>query len=139
MDPRQSAEDEMRAALDGVGFDYGRPDPQVAWWAFLDFIGRPLPGLTTATIGVTCYNADDRDDVLWLEYVRELEGPGEVGQLCGCVLTRTVPAELRGVSRNHWWWAEHGTIAEWGAYAQEMPEFAACLELVGWKWEGFWA
>lgn len=127
----------MRVALAAVGFDYARPDPRAAWAAFRDFITRALPGLATISVGVECYNAEDRDDVLWLEFARVLERPGGSGCKCGCLLSRPVPAHLLGISQSLWWWKEHGTLAAWAVDAERLPAFSDCLALSGWRWEGF--
>lgn len=136
MDEIETAEEVMRCELEAAGFDPARPDPRVAWAAFRRFISRPLPGLTTVTVGVECVNYDDRDDVLWLEFARSLEAPDGAGWNCGCLFSRTTPAELSGVSESLWWWAEHGTLAEWAADVGRLPAISACLALDGWRFEG---
>ena len=137
MGEAQAAEAVMRQSLAAADFDFDRPDPRLAWAAFRAFAARPLPGVVTVNVGVECYNAADRDGVLWLEFARSLEGPGGVGWRCGCLLSRPVPADLAAVSESLWWWAEHGTQVEWAAAAEQLPGFSTCLRLCGWQWEGF--
>ena len=74
MGEAQAAEAVMRQSLAAADFDFDRPDPRLAWAAFRAFAARPLPGVVTVNVGVECYNAADRDGVLWLEFARSLEG-----------------------------------------------------------------
>jgi hypothetical protein len=74
----------MRSILVEASFDFARPDPRLAWECFKRFIHLPLPGVSTTTISFECMQVDDRDDVLWLSFMRHLE-QGEYG-LCGCVV-----------------------------------------------------
>jgi hypothetical protein len=128
---------EMDRCLREVGFVPERPDPALAWEAFKAFVGRPLAGLTTITVGYECFNVDDRDDVLWLSFVRQVEDAAGMGWGCGCVFSRAVPKEMSGVSKGDWWWAEHGTLAAWIAGVEASASFRACVGLGGWRWEGF--
>src|SRR4051812_44174071 len=88
----------MRSELVRASFDFDRPQPQVAWDAFKSFVGRPVPGQKTITVGFTCYHASDRDQTLWLEFARQLgDEANGIGQNCGCVFSRAVPVDLNGI------------------------------------------
>ena len=128
----------MRDSLARASFDFDRPHPLVAWEAFKSFVVQPVPGQKTVTIGFTCYHASDRDQTLWLEFARQLvdEASG-IGQNCGCGFSRPVPADLNVIDKGNWWWAEHGTIAQWFRDVEAMPEFRRCVELDGWRFEGY--
>lgn len=127
----------MRRELSRAGFDPAHPQPAVAWEAFKSFLGQPVPGQKTITAGFTCSNYPDRDDVLWLEFARNLEDEESgVGQNCGCALTCRAPEDLMGAATSHWWWEEHGSLDEWFRVVEAMPVFLRCLEIQGWRLEG---
>lgn len=128
----------MLDLLSEANFDFAHPDPRIAWECFKRFAALSIPQLTTITIGFECLQYDDRDDVLWLSFVRQFEEPATAdgaGSI-GCLLRRTAPPEMIGKRAQNWWWAEHGTIEEWAADVERMPSFRRCLALDGWTWEG---
>jgi hypothetical protein len=123
--------------LQGAGFDFDHPDSGLAWVAFQRFAVRPLPGLVTVTVGFCCEHFSDRDDRLWLGFMRRLEEPSGTGWSCGCLLSVVVPQDLWGVDEANWWWEEHGTVEEWRATVEGMRAFLRCMTLSGWRWEGY--
>lgn len=128
----------MRSALVRASFDLDCPQPLVAWDAFKSFVVLPVPGQKTITVGFTCYHASDRDQTLWLEFARQLEDEASgIGQNCGCGFSRVVPVDLNGIDKGNWWWAEYGTIEQWFRDVEAMPEFKRCIELDGWRFEGY--
>lgn len=119
-----------------ASFDFERPRPLVAWEAFKSFVVRPIPGQKTISIGFSCYHSSDRDQTLWLEFARQLEDEASrIGQNCGCGFSRPVPADLNGINKSSWWWAEHGTIEQWFRDVESTPAFNLCIALDGWRWE----
>ena len=134
---RSEADVLMRLNLQEAGFDFDRPAPRLAWAAFQRFAVRPLPGLVTVTVGYFCEHCDDRDDNLWLGFMRRLEESSGSGWSCGCLLSIAVPPDLMGVHEAFWWWQEHGTLEEWRATVVGMRSFQRCLTMSGWRWEGF--
>jgi hypothetical protein len=134
---RERADDLVRQALNAAKFDFAWPDPRVAWEAFKAFAARDVPEFTTTTLGYSAYNASDRDAVLWLSFVRNIEQNDGVGWHSGCVLTTSVPNALRGVDDQSWWWAEYLTLDSWFAEVEKNPVFQECLSLADWKWSGF--
>ncbi len=134
---RSEADALMRLDLQETGFDVDRPTPRLAWAAFRHFAVRPLPGLVTVTVGYFCEHCDDRDDKLWLGFMRTLEEPSGSGWSCGCLLSIAVTHDLMGTYERFWWWREHGTLEEWRATVEGMPAFQRCLAMSGWRWEGF--
>jgi hypothetical protein len=143
MDAKAHADDLMRRLLTEAGLDFDRPEPRVAWECFKRFVRLPIPGVSTLTVGFECSQADDRDDVLWLAFVRRFEEPaghgcGGIGWSCGCLFRLTAtPPPMLGANDAHWWWAEHGTIEAWAEEVERRPTFARCPALDGWAWEGF--
>jgi hypothetical protein len=115
------------------GFSTEEPDILLAWDAFTEFAAAPIPSMPDFCVGYVCFHESDRDEVLWLEFVRQ----NEAGVRCGCVFSRVVPKELWGVSESWWWWPEHGTLADWVARVELMTGFNICPYLSGWEWEGF--
>jgi hypothetical protein len=134
---RNTADALMALCLEDAGFDFGRPDPRLAWVAFQHFAVRTLPGLFTVTAGYFCEHFPDRDDGLWLGFMRRLEEPSGSGWSVGCLFSVDVPQDLWGVNERHWWWEEHGKLEEWRATVEGMRVFERCLTLSGWRWEGF--
>jgi hypothetical protein len=126
----------MQQALGAAGFDSEAADLGVAWETFRKFAEMPLRPLQTATVGYECFHVDDRDDVLWVMFVRQVEDDAEIGWQIGCVFSRPVPAELWGIAESNWWWREHGGFAEWVAEVEGMKGFRACMAMGGWRWEG---
>jgi len=127
----------MELRLQEVGFIFDKPSLRVAWAAFRSFAPVPLAGLSTITVGFSCDNADYRDDVLWLSFMRRLEEPSGLGWSCGCLFSIRVPEDLRGIADKNWWWPEHGGLDDWAAAVEAMPAFQRCCALDGWRWEGF--
>jgi hypothetical protein len=126
----------MAECLSEEGFDYARPDVNVAWRAFKRFLDRPLDE-GTYTVGFELEHVWDRDTTLFLEFVRELgEEDGTRGRV-GCGFSCEVPAKLWGVHASHWWWAEHGTLSEWLAQVETDEAFIAATRVRSWRWEGF--
>jgi hypothetical protein len=107
---RSEADLLMRLYLQEAGIDFDRPAPSLAWAAFQRLAVRPLPGLVTVTLGYSCEHCDDRDDNLWLGFMRRLEESSGSGWSCGCLLSIAVPPDLMGVHEPFWWWQEHGTL-----------------------------
>jgi hypothetical protein len=134
---RRNADALMALSLQDTGFDFGRPEPRLAWAAFQRFVVQPLPGLVTVSVGYFSEHFSDRDGDLWLGFMRRLEEPSGSGWSCGCLFRVAVPQDLWGVSEANWWWGEHGTLDEWRATADGMRVFQRCLTLSGWRWEGF--
>jgi hypothetical protein len=134
---RERIDERVRLALSAAKFDFARPDPRLAWQAFKAFAAENVPELTTTTIGYSAYNASDRDDVLWLSFVRTFEQHDGVGWHAGCVLTRSVPSSLRGVDDQGWWWAENLTLDAWCSEVEKNPVFRECMTLADWTWSGF--
>ena len=131
-------DDLMRQELLRASFDFDRPAPAVGWKAFKSFVLKPVPGQKTIAIGFSCHHAVDRDQTLWLEFARQLEDEATgIGQNCGCGFSRTVPADLNGVNKGNWWWAEHGTSDQWFLEVEPMPEFKRCAALEDWRFEGY--
>jgi hypothetical protein len=126
----------MRDLLLGGGFAFDDPDPRRGWEAFKVFVRTSLPGLETYTVGYECLHVDDRDDVLWLSFVRRFHPDTGVPD-CGCVFSRAVPVKLWAVNDFNWWWPEHGTLAEWFSEVERMRTFGVCTGMAGWRWEGF--
>ena len=108
-----------------------------AWSAFQQFVRAPLDGVVTVTVGIELSQAGDRDGILWMSFLRNVEEPDGSGWSVGCSLSRRTPPELADVQESRWWWAEHGTIEQWISEVEAMPVFAACVALDGWRWEGF--
>ena len=127
----------MRDELIRVGFDFDRPDPEIAWRAFKSFVGRSIPAHKTITVGFSCEHVEDRDETLWLEFARQLQDEAGTGQKCGCGFSRPVTPRFIGVARGNWWWPEHGTLDGWFREVEAMPEFAGCLALPGWRFVGY--
>ena len=134
---RDRADERVRRALEAAKFDFARPDPRVAWQAFKVFATEDVPGLTTTTVGYSAYHASDRDSVLWLFFARTFEQADGVGWHSGCLLSRPVPSALHGVDDEHWWWAEHSTLAAWFAAVEQNRVFQECVSLPDWEWQGF--
>lgn len=132
---RCEADDSMRRDLQELGFD--RPAPGLAWTAFRRFAARPLAGLATVTVGYFCEHVADRDDTLWLGFMRRLEEPPGTGWSCGCLLRTTVPRELTGVNDALWWWPEHGSLDAWRAAVEQRQALQKCLLVEIWRWAGF--
>lgn len=133
---RNEADTLMERLLVGRGFDFAVPSLPAAWLAFTDFARSPLAGLRTVTIGVEFCQFDDRDDVLWVSFMRRFEEADGSGWSCGCLLSRTSPSALVRVQESRWWWAEHGTLEQWISEVEQMPAFVATSALDGWHWEG---
>ncbi|CAA9523790.1 MAG: hypothetical protein AVDCRST_MAG91-2364 [uncultured Sphingomonadaceae bacterium] len=134
----QPFDDLMRGELVRASFDFERPQPSTGWSAFKSFVAQPLPGHKTLTVGFACSHAADRDSTLWLEFARQLEDEVTgIGHNCGCAFSRLVPADLSGIEEENWWWSEHGTVEEWFRDVEAMPEFKRCVELDGWRFEGY--
>ncbi len=128
----------MNGELNRAGFDARRPDPRVAWAAFKAFAVQPLPDVRTVTVGFTCDHDDSRDRTVWMRFARLLEDPDTGnGHDCGCGFSRDVPADLVGIAARDWWWAEHGSLADWFARVEAMPAFVRCVAAADWRWEGF--
>jgi len=134
---QEQADSEMRALLDERRFNFDQPSLPIAWSAFTEFVRHPLEGLDTDTFGVEISQFDDRDDVLWVSFMRRVQEPDGSGWSCGCLLSCTTPRELVGVQESCWWWAEHGTIEQWISDVERKRAFAAVTTLNGWNWEGF--
>jgi hypothetical protein len=134
---RELADSAMQRSLVERAFDFNRPSLQIAWSAFTEFIRMPLDGLTTVTFGAEFHQFADRDDVLWVNFMRRIQELDGTGWSCGCSLSRVAPRELRGIQQSRWWWSEHGTIDEWMSDVERMRPFAEVVVLEGWKWEGF--
>jgi hypothetical protein len=134
----ERASEAMRRLLADAGFDFGRPDPRVAWTCFKAFASVPILGVTAHTVGFECIQYDDRDDVVWLSFLRDVGGPDEtdVRWQVGCAFSRIAPPHLRGASAANWWWPEHGTLDAWARDVERMAAFRDCVSLDGWKWEG---
>jgi hypothetical protein len=107
---REQPESVMQGLLIDRKFDFDRPSLAIAWTAFKEFIRLPLEGPITVTLAVEFSQFRDRDDILWVSFMRELRDPDGVGWSCGCLLSRRAPRELVGVGQGRWWWPEHGTI-----------------------------
>lgn len=128
----------MRRELVRASFDFDRPQLLVGWEAFKSYVLQPVPGKKTITVGFSCYHAADRDRTLWLEFPREFEDTATgLGQKCGCGFSRPVPADLVGVDKANWWWAEHGTLGDWFREVEATPEFIRCSALEDWRFEGY--
>ncbi len=134
---RDQADSAMQRSLVERAFDFDKPSLQIAWSAFTEFIRLPLDGLAAATFGVDFSQFDDRDDVLWVSFMRRFQEPDGTGWSCGCLMSRTAPRELLGIQQSRWWWAEHGTIEQWISDVEHMHLFTEVVALGGWKWEGF--
>ncbi|MCP4106085.1 MAG: hypothetical protein GY749_11190 [Desulfobacteraceae bacterium] len=121
--------------LSELNFRFDSPNPNIAWSAFQRYISEPHPEIDaiTITIGYECLHVWDRDNILWLSFMRRLEGFYSYG----CLLSIEVPETLTAVSDSNWWWAEHGTRSEWCKDVQKMSSFQICMQLKGWCWEGF--
>jgi hypothetical protein len=126
----------LRDLLTQSGFSFDRPDPQPAWAAFKRFAATPLPGLEPFAASYECFHVDDRDDVLWLSFMRRFD-PVVSPFACGCLFSRPVPPELLSVNASDWWWPEHGTLPEWFSQVEQHRTFKLATALPGWRWEGF--
>lgn len=126
----------MHQLLLEQGFDFKDPSPRMAWSAFIQFINTPIVGVRTTTFGVAFSQYDDRDDILWLSFMRRME-MGGIGASCGCLMSRYVTQGFIGLQQSNWWWAEHGTVEEWIAEVEHMPAFNGLLTLSDWQWQGF--
>lgn len=127
-------QDELRRAA----FDFDRPRLDVAWQAFKAFIRGPMSGHRTVTIGVACEHYGDRDNILWLEFVRQLEDESTgIGENCGAAFTCVVPPDMINFSSRNWWSAEHGTLEGWITEVESMSDFKRCLAIKGWTWRGY--
>jgi hypothetical protein len=133
---REQPESVMQGLLIDRKFDFDRPSLAIAWTAFKEFIRLPLEGPITVTLAVEFSQFRDRDDILWVSFMRELRDPDGVGWSCGCLLSRRAPRELVGVGQGRWWWPEHGTIEEWISDVEQMDVFGAVIALDGWRWQG---
>jgi len=135
--PRKMADTLMQQLLLEAGFDFRHPNALSAWQAFKVFVQRPLSEGTTVTFGFECEQASDRDNTLWLSFMRHIEEADQSGWSCGCLLSRDSPPDLLGVHDRLWWWPEHGTINQWAADVEMNAIFEHCMNLDSWKWEGF--
>jgi hypothetical protein len=133
---REQADSIMKRSLVKRNYDFDRPSLPIAWAAFTEFIRVPLQGLTTVTFGAEFSQFRDRDDVLWVSFMRQVQESDGIGWSCGCLLSRLAPRELVGVEQGRWWWAEHGTIEQWISEVEHMAPFTVVIALDGWKWEG---
>jgi hypothetical protein len=132
---RDLADDMMRRCLREVGFDMDRPDLHLAWSAFKYFIVQDVPQVQTLTAGYECNNQPDRDEILWLSFMRRVEESAGIGWSCGCLLSIQVPMELQGVGDSCWWWPEHGSLPEWQTAVESRQVFQRCLAPGPWRWE----
>lgn len=132
-------QEELNARLVRQGFDFASPDPAIAWRIFKEFVQIPLPGYTTIQIGCECLHVWDRDDVLWLQFVWQLDSEVLEPEI-GCLFSREVPREMAKASENLWWSPEQEnncpdwTLEAFFAAVEDQPRFKLCLELGGWKW-----
>lgn len=134
---RSGADAEMAACLEARGFRRSKPDPRVAWNAFLDFAKRDLPELKTTCIGFEITTHDDRGDEFFLSFVRQMETGEGLGFNCGCVLTCEVPSTCPGGWSADWWWSSAESFEEWLARANSSVLLRFCLEMTGWRWSDF--
>jgi hypothetical protein len=134
---RQQAEELARHCLVNAGFDFAAPSPRTAWKAFKAFAAAPLTEPPTASIGYEAYQASDRDRVLWLSFVRNVETTDGVGWHVGYVLSCPAPSALVGVHDSNWWWPEHLTLQAWFAEVENNDVLRDCMAADGWRWEGF--
>jgi hypothetical protein len=134
---RDQADKLMQQLLIEAGFNVNAPQASVAWHAFKTFVERPLSEGDTVTFGFECNQYGDRDNVLWLSFMRHITVRNGSGWSCGCLFSRIRPPDLQDVHDRLWWWPEHGTIDQWATDVERRSTFVRCLELDGWKWEGF--
>ncbi len=127
----------MQQLLEEQGFDFKNPSPVLAWSAFTCFIRIPIDGVRTTTFGIQISQQDDRDDILWLSFMRRLDEQGGIGTSCGCLLSRPTTSEFKGIQKSNWYWPEHGPIEQWITGVEQMPAFARLLAMNGWQWQGF--
>ena len=132
----EKSEKLMRNYLIQTGFDFNNPKPYLGWTSFKRFAALPVSNVKTVTIGFECINYSDRDDVLWLSFMRRFESP-DFGWSCGCLFSTSVPDDLKDKSESLWWWDEHGTLEQWTADVEAISSFEICMNLKNWKWEGF--
>jgi hypothetical protein len=134
---RHQAEDLARQHLSAAGFVVDAPDPRLAWRAFRTFAVAPMASPRTTAIAYEVYQESDRDRIVWLSFVRNVESSDGVGWHVGYVLSRPAPESLIGEQDHSWWWPEDGSLDDWFAEVERRATFAACMALDGWTWEGF--
>ncbi len=127
----------MRKYLTEIGFDFNHPEPLKAWKAFKLFSIEEIPTVKTIAIGFEIQQYSDRDDILWLSYMRQFEDNMGVGWSSGCLLSTKSPEELKGLSKSNWWWAEFGIIEDWFTIVEVTYIHKQCFQLKNWVWEGF--
>jgi len=135
--PRDYADTLMRELLTDAGLDFDKPSLPIAWDCFKRFIQRPLPEVTSRCSGFECYQASDRDDVLWFGLMRHLAEPDQLDWSCGCLFSCTSPHHLKNVQDQYWWWPEQESFDSWVHMVEHNPTFISCMSLDDWKWEGF--
>jgi hypothetical protein len=133
----QQAEELARQFLVRAGFDFAAPSPQTAWEAFKAFAAAPLAEPPTTAIVYEAYQEADRDRVLWLSFVRNVETADGAGWHVGYVLSCSAPSALIGVHDSKWWWPENLTLEAWFAEVENSAVLRACMAVGGWRWEGF--